>query len=442
MKVGVSSVNITPPIGVPMAGYSAREEAAKGIHDDLYAKVIVFDDGDAKAALVRCDLIGLERDFVEETRRLIEDETGIHGSNVMIACTHTHSGPITNPLLPDLNAWMKVLSRKIKGAVAAAHRNMKDAKIGFNHGSVEGIVINRRKLEGPVDTEVGVIRIDDASGSPLAALVNYTCHAVVLGSDNLLISADYPGYVMDFVEKNLGIPTLFVNGACGDINPLDKLAIMRLKRNESIYNRRTGTFEEAKRLGTMIGAEAVKVFLGTETEENLELKVASKDIKIPLSDLPSLEEAEKTLEENGRLFRRLVTEKGDVAQMYKVAMIIKHTQNIIGYLKSGENVRPTEIQVFKIGDNGLVALPGEIFVEIGMRIKERSNLRYTFICELANDDIGYVPTEEAFKEPGYEVGVAKRLNYTDKVGRIIEESALNTLASADGFLSSALLNGD
>ena len=427
MKVGLSSVNITPPIGVPMAGYSDRMSSAKGIHDDLYAKAVVFDDGNTRAALIRCDLIGLGRDFVEETRRLIEAETGIDGDNVMITCTHTHSGPITNSLFPDLDAWMKVLSRKIKGAVAAANRNLKEAKIGFNRGSVEGIVINRRKPGGPVDTEVGIIRIDDLSGNPMAALVNYTCHAVVLGPDNLLISADYPGYVMNFVEKNLGIPALFVNGACGDINPLDKLTVMRQERKENIYNRRSGTFEEAKRLGSMIGAEAIKVFLGTETEGDIEIKVASREVKIPLVDLPSIGELKKMLEENENLFKKLVSEK-DAAQAYRAAMLIEYARNTIRYVESGENVRPTEIQVFRIGDDGLVALPGEIFVEIGLKIKKKSGLKHTFICELANDAIGYVPVKEAFKEPGYEVGVAKRLNYTDEVGCIIEDEALKTLA--------------
>lgn len=427
MKVGISSVNITPPIGVPMAGYSARMGLAKGIHDDLYAKAIVFDDENMKAALIRCDLIGLGGDFIEETRRLIEAETGIDGNNVMITCTHTHSGPITDSLFPDLDAWMKVLSRKIKGAVAAANRNLKEAKIGFNRGSVEGIVINRRKPGGPVDTEVGIIRIDDLSGNPVAALVNYTCHAVVLGPDNLLISADYPGYVMNFVEKNLGIPALFVNGACGDINPLDKLTVMRQERKENIYDRRSGTFDEAERLGTMIGAEAVKVFLGTETESDLELKIASRKVKIPLADLPSIDELKKMLEENEKLFKKLVSEK-DAAQAYRAAIIIRYARSTIRYIESGENVRPTEIQVFRIGDDGLVALPGEIFVEIGLDIKKKSGLKHTVICELANDTIGYVPIKEAFKEPGYEVRVAKRLNYTDEIGCIIEDEALKTSA--------------
>ena len=421
MKVGISSVNITPPIGVPMAGYSARMGSAKEIHDDLYAKAIVFNDKDTKAALVRCDLIGLERDFVEETRRLIESETGIDRNNIMITCTHTHSGPITDSLIPDLDAWMKVLSRKIKGAVIAANRNLKEAKIGFNRGSVEGIVINRRKPGGPVDTEVGIIRIDDLAGNPMAVLINYACHAVVLGPDNLLISADYPGFVMNFVERNLGVPALFVNGACGDINPLDKLTVMRQKRKEDIYDRHGGTFEEAKRLGNMIGAEAVKVFLGTETENDLELKVASREIKIPLVDLPSIDELKRMLEENENLFRKLVSEK-DAAQAYRIAMLIQYARSIIKYVESGENVRPTEIQVFRIGDGGLIALPGEIFVEIGLDIKKKSGLKHTFICELANDAIGYVPTREAFKEPGYEVGVARRMNYTDDIGCIIAVS--------------------
>ena len=427
MKVGVSSVNITPPIGVPMAGYSARMGSAKEIHDDLYAKAIVFNDKDTKAALVRCDLIGLERDFVEETRRLIESETGIDRNNIMITCTHTHSGPITDSLIPDLDAWMKVLSRKIKGAVIAANRNLKEAKIGFNRGSVEGIVINRRKPGGPVDTEVGIIRIDDLAGNPMAVLINYACHAVVLGPDNLLISADYPGFVMNFVERNLGVPALFVNGACGDINPLDKLTVMRQKRKEDIYDRHGGTFEEAKRLGNMIGAEAVKVFLGTETENDLELKVASREIKIPLVDLPSIDELKRMLEENENLFRKLVSEK-DAAHAFRIAMLIQYARSTIKYVESGENVRPTEIQVFRIGDGGLIALPGEIFVEIGLDIKKKSGLKHTFICELANDAIGYVPTREAFKEPGYEVGVARRMNYTDDIGCIIEDEALKTLA--------------
>jgi len=427
MKVGISSVNITPPIGVPMAGYSARMGSAKEIHDDLYAKAIVFNDKDTKAALVRCDLIGLERDFVEETRRLIESETGIDRNNIMITCTHTHSGPITDSLIPDLDAWMKVLSRKIKGAVIAANRNLKEAKIGFNRGSVEGIVINRRKPGGPVDTEVGIIRIDDLAGNPMAVLINYACHAVVLGPDNLLISADYPGFVMNFVERNLGVPALFVNGACGDINPLDKLTVMRQKRKEDIYDRHGGTFEEAKRLGNMIGAEAVKVFLGTETENDLELKVASREIKIPLVDLPSIDELKRMLEENENLFRKLVSEK-DAAHAFRIAMLIQYARSTIKYVESGENVRPTEIQVFRIGDGGLIALPGEIFVEIGLDIKKKSGLKHTFICELANDAIGYVPTREAFKEPGYEVGVARRMNYTDDIGCIIEDEALKTLA--------------
>jgi len=167
--------------------------------------------------------------------------------------------------------------------------------------------------------------------------------------------------------------------------------------------------------------------LRTETEGDLEIKVASREVKIPLVDLPSIGELKKMLEENENLFKKLVSEK-DAAQAYRAAMLIEYARNTIRYVESGENVRPAEIQVFRIGDDGLVALPGEIFVEIGLKIKKKSSLKHTFICELANDAIGYVPVKEAFKEPGYEVGVAKRLNYTDEVGCIIEDEALKTLA--------------
>jgi hypothetical protein len=232
---------------------------------------------------------------------------------------------------------------------------------------------------------------------------------------------------MNFIENNLGIPALFVNGACGDINPLDKLTHMRMKKNENIYDRGTGSFEEAKRLGTMIGAEAIKVFLNVEQSEvDFKLKVVNKIVNIPLEDLPSLEEVKKNLEENKKTFEKLIAEK-NISQSYRVAMAIRQAQEIIKCLKCGHNFRSTEIQILGMGDILLVGLPGEIFVEIGLNIKRKSGFKHTFICELSNDYIGYVPTKEAFQEPGYEVGVAKRHYYTEEVGSIIENSALDAV---------------
>jgi len=94
LKIGVAKVNITPPIGVPLSGYEARKKISQGIHDELYAKALVLDDGEKKIALVVSDLLYLDKDFTESVRRQIEGSTGISSKNVMVTVTHTHAGPV------------------------------------------------------------------------------------------------------------------------------------------------------------------------------------------------------------------------------------------------------------------------------------------------------------------------------------------------------------
>ncbi|MGQ0572014.1 MAG: neutral/alkaline non-lysosomal ceramidase N-terminal domain-containing protein, partial [Armatimonadota bacterium] len=122
MRVGCADIVITPPVGISLAGFSARHEGARGIHDDLHARALVFDDGGRRAALVVCDLCELDRPAIDALRWHIERATGIQPGSVMIAATHTHAAPATFPLYsaPPDPSWLEQLPQRVARAADAA----------------------------------------------------------------------------------------------------------------------------------------------------------------------------------------------------------------------------------------------------------------------------------------------------------------------------------
>ena len=125
VQLGTASINITPSVGTWMGGYGARIHGATDIHDDLYAKVMVFSDGETKAAIVTCDLVGITEESTAAVRAQVEEQTDIPGNHVMITCSHTHSGPSTREWRYDApfnNAYMHELERKLAGGVQVANR--------------------------------------------------------------------------------------------------------------------------------------------------------------------------------------------------------------------------------------------------------------------------------------------------------------------------------
>jgi len=216
LKAGVARVDVTPPVGIHLGGFAGRIGPSQGVHDPLYAKALALSDGDETAILVVADILSLPRDLVEGVRASIQGITGVGKGGVMVAATHTHSGPETIGIKaglddPYISAYLKVLEKYLSGVAYMAWRNMAEARIGGGRGDAV-IGFNRRKRENSIDSEVGVIRVDDNEGNPLAVVVNYPCHAVVLGPENLLISADYPGYVNAVLEriKGPGFTSMFI----------------------------------------------------------------------------------------------------------------------------------------------------------------------------------------------------------------------------------------
>ncbi len=214
INVGASITDITPPIGMAMAGFAVRTDPATGTHDPLTARALVVDD----TALVTIDVIGIDADLSKRIRArcMLPDEA------VTIAATHTHGGPATMSGRLSMFTDPVVLAQLETGIVQAidtAASNRKPARLLGGNGSEPGFAKNRRQPDGPVDRGIPVLRFEDLEGAQIAILVSYACHPVVLGPDNLTWTGDYPHFVREELEAaNPGTVAIFATGCAGDVN--------------------------------------------------------------------------------------------------------------------------------------------------------------------------------------------------------------------------------
>lgn len=404
VSVGVSKVNITPYVGIWLCGFAARHKPSEDVHDDLYARAIVFSDGQEKIALVTCDLLALDVSSIESIRSKAETMTDIKGENILISTTHTHSGPLSSSLRgfgPLDTEWVSVLEKKIAGAIAMAWRHMQESSVGAGRGQAF-INMNRRGGKA-IDRELGVLKVNNPEGKTIAVVMNYPCHPVIVPLETHTISADYPGYATKVIEQNLnGSVGLFFTGTCGNINPI---AVSR-------------TFEEVERLGTIVGAEALKVCNEiTEFQAVDKVRSAREIIRLKSQEIPSAEELEK------------IVSIGSSAQNPELDWQYNWAKDALEFARSGKlwTEFTMEIQALSIGDDiAFVGIPGEVFVEIGLAIKERSPFKYTFPIECANGCLGYIPTREAFDEGGYEPALAFKLFGIYPMDRDVEPKVIDS----------------
>ncbi|MBC7344726.1 MAG: neutral/alkaline non-lysosomal ceramidase N-terminal domain-containing protein, partial [Clostridia bacterium] len=392
---------------------------------------LVLQGEEVTLALVTADLVGLPQELVEKLRVAVRSSTGIPPDNVLVAATHTHSGP--DLLFGDQGlaseAYVKVLVDTLAGSVYAAWCSLQPAEVGVRQGWVEGIGVNRRTPAGtPVDPRVGVLRVDH-DGRPRGVLMNYTCHPVVLGPDNLFITADYPGYAVRVVERVFGegFTAMFTNGAAGDINTGHSAELSAL--GEKIPGR---TFERAEKLGTMLAGEVLEVLETIEPSSNIPIAALTKEISLPLKPLPSLKEAEASVKQKEQALTELMQRKAPAELITKARIEKLYADLLLKQVHErsqspNDGVKRVELQAIRIGDCALLAFPGELFVEIGLEIKAKSPFKYTYIVGYANGYVGYVPTKQAFEEGGYEAVTAQFVPETSDI--VIEESLalLNSL---------------
>ena len=386
LTAGVARVDITPPPGVDLWGYGNRSGPATGTLDPLFARVLLLDDGRNAVAVVTLDL---GRTFGQAQMNTIRERVRREHriTDVMFIASHTHSGPsidedYENGALPE---WERRALDKIAEAIGEARRRMAPARIGAGMGQTI-IGHNRRLVQsdgtvkmlwrnstgqtgGPIDPAVGVIRVDDAQGAPLAILVNYACHPVVFGPDNLRYSADYPGAMARFVEASWGGKAIcfFLQGAPGDINPmLDKTP---LAENADV---------EMRRVGEQLGREVVRVSRAIQTEAPANPEIAILREEMQFKNRWNLEKL-----------------KAQLTAAYGPRLTARYQRYLVDPL-----VAPVTTLVIN-REIALVGLPGEPFVGLQLSLKQRSPLPFTFLCGYTNGYIAYFPTIREAVVGGY-----------------------------------------
>ena len=410
LRVGAAAVDITPGLGMPLAGYYNTRLAA-ATNDPIYCKAIVIDDGRSRIALVGLDLISTTRPMVEEARRLIAAQTGISRDHVMISATHCHTAPILSGssvrvdtqggALPIAEAFSVQLPKRIAQAVQIAAGQLDAASVRLGVGSDPGISFNRRfimkdgsvgwnpgKLNsnivcaaGPIDPQVPVVSFESSRGQPIATYVNFAMHPDTVGGMNF--SSDYPGALARFLSDAKGpkLVTLFTIGTAGDLNHVDVTTKAAQKG-----------MPEATRLGAALGNSVLGKWSALKRINPGALVARSEMVKLRLPEITEDQVAKarsvalRAASTNAPPFLEQV-------QAFKVLDVY------------GRQGRPqeVEVQVIALGDDvAWVSLPGEIFVELGLEIKRRSPFPVTIIAELANGAIGYIPTRRAYEQGNYE----------------------------------------
>ncbi|NOX55644.1 MAG: hypothetical protein GXP27_14640 [Planctomycetes bacterium] len=381
-RVGTGRRDITPPLEVGILMSSGRQAWApfEGVRFPLYATALVIDNGRTRVALVALDLLGLAGEAVggmDQFKRRVSQSTGgtVAAERIVLASSHTHSGP-ESLALTDLyrtkpfQDWVDILARRIGEAVHDAGRSLQTCRLAVGTVRGQGLCVNRRlRLEpGPTDEQIRVVAFLDRSGRPAAILVNATAHPVYEMCIKQ-VSPDYPGELVRLLESRHPQTTaLFLQGACGNINP------------PRVSTGATDSQHHARQLADRVDHALGKL----RPVRGCELAIRWDRAKLPARDPAGKRQAEPLLATVGAL---------------------------------------------RLGDAAMVFLPGEPFVELGLRIQAESPFDFTAIVGYAEGYIGYVPTDRAFQKGGYECGPGRWSRTATGSESLVVQTALTLLKS-------------
>ena len=382
LKIGFGKYNTTPPFGVDMWGYDKRQGEANYLHDPLWATAVVFDDGKTSAAVVTADIIGINPDQVDRIGRLVEQWTGIPRRHIIAAGTHTHSGPSfqkrrrsgRGPTAEELYAGL--LPDLMASAVKRAWDDRRAATLAAASTETKDLTVNRRDPGGTTDEELALLCVK-RRGELAGVILNFACHGVVMGPDNLALSGDWIGLTRAALAAELpGAFPLVTVAPSGNINPLPQSIRRQIREKgveyftndpfSGIYDRAGGTFAEAEQMaGSLVRAT---------------LKAIEHAAPAPTT--------------------------GGVAVTTRTADIGEGSTSI-----------RVPLRMIRTGRVVFVGMPGEQFVETGIRVKQAiRQLGLIPVVLTHSPNLAYVPTPEAFaqhKEHDYEVDWARQMGMAE-----------------------------
>jgi hypothetical protein len=405
IRAGVTRVDITPPLGLPLRGWAARNARSKAAHEPLIAQALVLDDDrGGQAAIVALDLPHVGRSLTSDVRTRVRASTGIPEESVLLNASHTHSAPPLGgggvswaPQDPEYERYAALLPELIAGAVYGAFHVRRPARVASGSGRAPGVSVNRVHRQDALDDSVQVVRIDAADGSPVAVLGSFACHGTCMGGHVPDWNADFAAPLRLAVARELGGECLFLQGCAGDIAPWDFWM--------GNPDPRPHTYANRDELGERVGVEIVRVAASLETTVDARIATASRLLPMLRRQL-SWHQAELDLIERSvhtqaepeypELWPEHV-HTANSAQLFPVP----YQRGAVGMYQNmrhrSDEPLQAEIQTIVIGDAAVSANPFELFNGPGLEIRARSPFAgATLVLGYCNDYLGYLPRTQDF----------------------------------------------
>ncbi len=397
LLAGAARRVVTPRGPVDLSGFAARTQPSTGVLDDIFVRALVLRQGARSAALCSLDVLGLEPGHVRALRAGLACD-GFAPEALIFCCTHTHGAPAVQHLRgcgEPSPAFVEMLLRETVRCVRDAAARLEECEALA--GSAQcGLNVNRRRPgaeglrleanpQGARDPAVTALEFRrKRDGETVATVFNYACHAVVLGPENRKVTGDWPGEVCRRLEAERGGVCLFLQGCCGDLNP-------RLR----------GGLAELDEAAGMVALEVSAALSAASTVREPRLKVWSRTVSLPLLPAPPAEEIAARLQE----IRSKPPEARDYADLRDLAW---GEAVLTDPAAARREALTVEVGEMLLGDAAIAWLPGEAFCETGLALRRMRPGVRLLAAGYANGNIGYIPTEEAFREGGYEVTDAWR----------------------------------
>jgi hypothetical protein len=433
LLAGVGRRCTNPPPNIAHGGWGAQKhEQAEGIDMDLWTTALALKHGDTTALILDLDIQILTNERADQIRKAVSAATDVPFENIRAAATHTHSGPVPYKSWIEkgyemVAPWFENVARWSAEAALEALATLQPVQIRAGKGECH-INTNRRAVtsagerflgvnpEGPCDHEVLVVRLDSAEGKPMVTLVNYACHATIMGPANKLITPDFPGAMKRVVEGAVGGKCMFFQGSAGDQGP-----VQGFLADTKVYHG----------LGAVLGHEAAKVAIGLSaipsqvvfrevipsgaplgrydsdfaTLRTTPLRVSQKEILVPLREgLPEKKPATEKLD-FWKIKLKEAREKKDDAAITEATYMARRADIQLRMADDfgGKTSAGVRTHFVTFGDVAIVGCNIEPFCDIGMEVKKHSPFPTTFMCGYTNGRMAYMPTAEEWTKGGYEV---------------------------------------
>ncbi len=432
LQAGFGRVNITPPLGTPLDGYyNVIERLADTILDELEVNALAVSDGKNKVVMLSADLLLIRNEPTYEYRKRVAEEVGLPIDSVILSCTHTHSGPMTqkseqNEHRKKGNQYIDFLMARFCDAAKLALADLKPAKMGWAVGHAPDVSFIRRyvmkngavrtnpdgyekDIDHPVnvaDDRVNVLRFIREGGKEIA-LANFGTHACTLLDDNY-VSADFPRFVRETVEAVLPVHCLFFSGAQGDTNHKN-FQRTRFQNDPYVlahddidrgYNY-TG-WNHAKHVGRAVGGAVLQVYGDMEWVDVDNVSSVCTVCTVPTNkakpeEIPWAQKV-MDLHNAGR-----DSEIEHDPERIKVGHVVARANRMLN-LQNGPDTYDIPVCAVRIGPAAFVGIAGEPFNNVGVALKENSPYEITLPVCCTNGYQGYYPMMECYEEGGYEAG--------------------------------------